>query len=291
MSLAAAVPASSKPRITWRRRLLWLALLAVLGYLVVLGVLMAMEDSLVYSPIPAASDWRDPPSDQCQDVELHAPDGTRLHAWWLPHPRLSGALLFCHGKSGNVSLFGKRLQALEQSLGVSVLAIDYPGFGRSGGQPSEAGCYTAAGTAYDWLTETQRVRPDQVLLYGESLGGGVAVELASKRPHRALVLVMTFTSLPDVGQHLVPFVPAHWIMRNRFDSLAKIGKCRRPVFIAHGSADSLVPFTLGQRLFTAANEPKEFFAVEGGGHGGLEAAFLPALGRFLDEHEPMADTW
>jgi fermentation-respiration switch protein FrsA (DUF1100 family) len=177
------------------------------------------------------------------------------------------------------------LPNLEQGLGLSLLVFDYPGYGRSGGSPSEAGCYAAADAAYAWLMETGRVPAEEIVLYGESLGGGVAVDVASRRPHRALVLVKTFTTLPDVGQGQFPWLPVRWVMRNRFDSLAKIGRCRRPVFVAHGTDDGLVPYALGRRLYDAANEPKAFVAVDGATHGTrLEDTFLGDLKQFLDRH-------
>src|SRR5207248_5963463 len=132
-----------------------------------------------------------------------------------------------------------------QQLEMPVLIFDYPGYGRSEGSPSEAGCYAAAEAAYAWLVQTQQVPPGQIILYGGSLGGGVAVELARRQPHRALILVSTFTSIPDMAQQLYPWLPARWLVRNRFDSLAKIGQCTQPVFIAHGTADGLLPYTQG----------------------------------------------
>jgi fermentation-respiration switch protein FrsA (DUF1100 family) len=218
-------------------------------------------------------------------VDLRTPDGTRIHAWWLPCPGASGALLYCHGNAGNLSDRGLVVRYMGPALRESVLIVDYPGYGRSAGTPTEAGCYAAADAAYDYLTGTRRVPPEQVVLYGESLGGGVVVDLASRRPHRGLVLVSTFTTIPDVGQRLFPWLPVRWVMRNRFDSLAKIGRCRGPVFVVHGTADGLVPVAMGRRLFEAANEPKAFFPVEGAGHNGLPIeSFLPKLRQFLDEH-------
>ena len=156
--------------------------------------------------------------------------------------------------------------SLRDCLEESVLIFDYPGFGRSGGKPSEAGCYAAADAAFDWLIQNQKVPADHIVIVGKSLGGGVAVDLASRRNHRALVLVKAFTSIPAVAQHLIPIVPANWLMHNRFDSLAKIGNCHRPLFITHGTDDGVIPFSQGQQLYAAANDPKEFFAMEGVGH-------------------------
>src|SRR5262249_48605695 len=112
----------------------------------------------------------------------------------------------------------------------------------------------------------QKVPPREVLIVGKSLGGGIATDLASRRPHRGLVLCMTFTSLPDVAQRLFPVVPAHWLMRNRFDNLGKIGRCKGPVFLAHGTRDSKIPPSEAERLCAAAPELKRYFAMEGLAH-------------------------
>jgi fermentation-respiration switch protein FrsA (DUF1100 family) len=257
-----------------------LVLLAVC-YAGVIIVLMALENSLVYHPVRASQDWWPPPGPHVQDVELRLPDGTPIHAWWCPVEGARGAVLYCHGNAGNLSHRGDAIAAMDRVVGEAVLIFDYPGYGKSGGRPSEAGCYAAADAAYDWLVEHRHIPPERIILYGGSLGGGVAVDLARRRPHRALVLAQTFTSLPDVGGRQFPWLPVRWLMRNRFDNLAKIGHCRRPVFISHGTADRVVPFQLGQRLFAAANEPKEFLRVEGGDHNEAAPAFYVTLRRFL----------
>ena len=168
-----------------------------------------------------------------------------------------------------------------------MLLVDYPGYGKSGGKASEAGCYAAADAGYDWLTEEKKVTAGRILIYGGSLGGAVAVDVASRRPLRALILVSTFTTFPDVAQNQYPFLPARWLVRNRFDSFDKIRRVDRPVFVAHSDADTLIPFDMGRRLFAAANEPKEFFTMHSEPHhdGGNLEAFV-ACARFLEEHAP-----
>src|SRR4051812_4209202 len=131
-----------------------------------------------------------------EDVNLQTPTGTRIHAWWCPPPhweRSQGAVLYCHGNAGNLSHRVEGVLRWHEQLKTAVLLFDYPGYGRSGGKPSEAGCYASTDTAYAYLTEKLQLSPERVLLYGGSLGGGVAIDLAVRRPHRALVLVSAFT--------------------------------------------------------------------------------------------------
>ena len=124
--------------------------------------------------------------------------------------------------------------------------------------------------------------PERVLLYGGSLGCAVATDLACRRPRRGLVLVSPFTSIPDMAQKQFPWLPGRWLVRQRFDSLAKIGCCRVPVFIAHGTADRLIPFAQGERLYQAANEPKCFFPMPGYDHNHTPGSdFYDALRDFL----------
>jgi fermentation-respiration switch protein FrsA (DUF1100 family) len=253
-------------------------------------VLLLLENWLLFRPVRADEDWLPPPNARVQDVELPGANGTRLHSWWCPTESWEpsqGAVLYCHGNAGNISHRGQGVARWQQPpLEQAVLLVGYPGYGRSEGRPSEAGCYGAAHAAYDWLVEEQKVPPERILLYGGSLGGGVAVELASQRPHRGLVLVGTFTSVPEMAQTLYPWLPARWLVRTQFNNLARIKLCTRPVFIAHGTHDSLVPFSQAERLAEAANEPKQFFPMEGYDHNHTPGSdFYTALADFLQRAE------
>jgi fermentation-respiration switch protein FrsA (DUF1100 family) len=258
------------------------------GYGVSLLVLVALEDRLLFHPTPAARHWAEPPAGfEVQDVAFQTADGMPLHGRWFPCRGARGAVLVCHSRAGNLSLelSAEALAGWQRELGLSVFIFDYPGYGRSAGRPSEAGCYAAADAAYGWLT--RRVAPQDVLIFGRSLGSAVAVDLAVRRPHRALVLVSPFTSIPAVVQRLYPVLPARRLMRNRFDSAAKIGRCPRPLLVVHGTRDRLVPFAEGERLFAAANEPKRFRPVPGARHDdSVLAGFFHALRRFLGEAAP-----
>jgi fermentation-respiration switch protein FrsA (DUF1100 family) len=253
-------------------------------------VLLALENRLIFAPTRAAEDWEPPPPDlDIQDVELTSADGTRLHAWWMT-PRdwrpAQGAVLYCHGNAGNLSYRGEQLRLWRDLIRLAVLIFDYPGYGRSEGKPSEAGCYAAAAAAHDWLVNVKATAGERIILYGGSLGGAVAVNLAARRPHRALVLVSAFSSLADMARLRFPWLPARWLLRTRFENVGTIRTCRRPVFIAHGTADRLVPFAQGERLFAAANEPKEFYPMPGHDHNHTPPPeFYEQLRQFLKRTE------
>lgn len=252
-------------------------------------MLLALENRFVFHP---SSYWEPPPPElNVKDVELTSADGTRIHAWWSAPDDwkpAQGALLYCYGNGGNLSNRGDRIRRWRNVMGMAVLIFDYPGYGRSDGKPTEAGCYAAGDAAYDWLIGEKKIPGERIVLYGDSLGGGVATELATRRPHRALVLVSAFSSLPDMAQKQFPWLPARWLIRNRFDNLRKIPSCHRPVFIAHGTADRLVPFTQAERNFAAANKPKRFFPMTGLDHNDRPRSdYDEALRRFLAEDAPL----
>lgn len=270
---------------SWRSR--WFRVLqgALIVYVGVCLVLKFFENKLVYQPLTAREDWQPSPSAEIQDVELANADGNTIHAWWLPCAGAKQALLYFHGNAGNLSHRGGSILKLRDWLTVSVLIIDYPGYGKSTGSPSETGCYQAGEAAYDWLVDKQGILPRNILLYGGSLGGGVAVDLASRKPHRALILAKTFTSAPDAGGDLYPWLPVRWLMSNRFDNLGKIGKCTRPVFIGHGDCDGLIPCQHAQRLYDAANEPKHLLILSGSDHNDpLPEVFFRELKKFLADN-------
>jgi hypothetical protein len=277
---------------SWRRAITrfarrWTVFLVVV-YVGVVLVFWFLERRLVFQPRSAAQSWNDPVAPGTQDVSICIEDIGTIHMWWLP-PRdpAAGAILIAHGNGGNISHRGRLAADLHRTLGAGVLLFDYPGYGKCGGKPTEAGCYASCEAAYTWLTDSAKIPANRIILMGESLGGGPTVELATRRDHRALVLVFTFTSLPAVAKYHYPFLPTRWLMRTRFDNLAKIGQCRRPVFIAHGTADVIVPFSHGEALYAAANEPKEFLRLDDFGHDLLlgDRLCVP-LAKFLADRAP-----
>jgi hypothetical protein len=273
---------SRKPSRGRHVRLRVVALLAAGLYLGVVAVFMALENALIYHPA-GPDDWYPPPPG-VRDVEFTSAAGDRIHGWWLAGEPNGGAVLYSHGNAGNLSYRGEASREWVRQTGCSVLIYDYPGYGRSTGRPGEAGCYAAGRAALDWLVSANGVPAERVILFGKSLGGGVAVQLATERPHRALVLSRAFTSLPEVGAELFPWVPVRWVMRTRFDNVTKLRDCRRPVFLHHGRRDTLVAPAHAQRLLAAAPEPKELVLDDGDHNSPFAPEFWVRLRDFLNRH-------
>ena len=188
-----------------------------------------------------------------------------------------------HGNAGNVSPTGSDVLELFHGLNAAVLVFDYRGYGRSEGSPNEDGVLADARAARRWLAARTNVREQVIVLAGHSLGGGVVVDLAAKDGARGLILESTFTSLPDTAAEHFPFLPVRSLMRTRLDSVAKIPGYHGPLLQTHGDADQIVPYELGRKLFNAANEPKQFVPVPGGGHNEPPSRkYLAALDRFFD---------
>jgi uncharacterized protein len=267
-----------------------LALLAVYTLGGLLVVLLLLENWFLFHPTTYATHWIPPPAGlDPQDVELTSADGARLHAWWCAPEDWApaqGAMLHCDGNGGNLSYWGHDALDWKCQRHTAVLLFDYPGYGKSGGKPSEKGCYAAADAAYDWLVNEKKIPAERLLIYGQSLGGAIAIDVASRRPHRALIVVSSLTSFPDMAQKTFPWLPGRYLVRTRLDSINKITRCTGPVFIAHGTADELIPFSQGERLFVAATTSKKRFdQMEGYGHNDIDSGMYAPLMDFLAESD------
>jgi fermentation-respiration switch protein FrsA (DUF1100 family) len=251
---------------------------------------MSWEDALLYHPQPF-TDADDREEDfQFETARIVSNDGLQLHGWFRAAERPTAVVLYCHGNAGNIASRRWVIRLFRDHLNCSVLIFDYRGYGKSEGVPSEAGLLADARAARRWLAERTGTAESEVVLVGTSLGGAVAVDLAANDGARGLILGNTFTSLPDVASSHLLGLPTRWLMKNRFDSEAKIAGYRGPLLQTHGDADGVVPFKLGRRLFNAANEPKELVVVPGGGHNDPPGRELvQALRRFLDSLPTTAD--
>jgi len=286
----------------WPRRVLSTVTTLALTCGGVVVFLRWFEHQNVFQPTTTLWAGPDALGRPCEEVWLRAADGARLNAWFFPAhtnaPRRHLAILLCHGNGGNIS---HRLEAFDALLetGVNVLGFDYRGYGRSGGRPSEAGTYLDAQAAHAWLR--QRGFPaTNIIAYGESLGGAVATELAVREPLAGLVLQSTFTSIPDIGAELFPWLPVRRLSRIRYDTLAKLPGLRVPVLVLHSRSDTLIPFQHGERLFAAAHQPKLFHEVAGDHNDTLESgrrrlldglhAFLELIGRQPASNAPQSES-
>ena len=179
---------------------------------------------------------------------------------------------------------GEYLDGLREEYGVSILAFDYRGYGKSGGKPNESGILADSRASQRWLAQRAGISTNQVVLWGRSIGGAVSVQLAVDLGARGVILERTFTSLPDVAARHYPFLPVRTLMRNRYDSLSRITKYRGPLLQSHGTADEIVPFALGEKLFAAAGSTqKRFLAMPGVTHNGPNTKdYYTELRRFLN---------
>jgi fermentation-respiration switch protein FrsA (DUF1100 family) len=249
--------------------------------------------SMVFHPTPGIDLHPRELGIEAREVWLDTADGVRIHAFFLPGaPDRDRSILFLHGNAGNAS---HRLPyAAEMArLGSDVLLLDYRGYGLSQGVPSEAGVYADARAGLAYLTGERGLPSRRVVLFGESLGGAVAIDLAAKRELAGVIVSSTFTSLADMGWSMAgPF--GWWLAGDGFDSLARIGSLQAPLLAFHGDRDELVPIDLGRRLFEQAPEPKEFHVIRGAGHndtvdvGG--AGYFAAIARFLDAVAPAPES-
>ena len=224
-----------------------------------------------------------------ENVFFSAPDGTRLHGWFVPGEG-DVTLLWFHGNGGNVSHRVENLLLLHRRLGLSVFIFDYRGYGLSEGEPSEAGTYLDAEGALEYLRSRRSLDAGgKLVFFGRSLGCGVAVEMATRHAVRALILESPMPSIRAMVKRLYPYLPMGplmWMVRTRYDSKAKIKRVRCPVMVLHGDRDEVVPFEMGRELFDAANEPKLFYTIEGAGHNDTYLAggepYYVALKRFIE---------
>ncbi len=269
------------------KRLAWIvpAALVVLYCAAALWLLLR-EQSLVY---PRAKE-HDPLAFGVTrtPLTLLTNDGLRLSAWAMPDTVQSGSqvwVLFFHGNGGNVST-PMRFYSLLIERGVRILAVDYRGYGQSEGEPTEAGLSLDADAAYEFLVRQLHVPPGNVVIYGQSLGAAVAIDLSTYAKASGLIVEGAFTSLTDRAQELYPLFPVGLLMKNRYESILKIPRVNVPKLFIHATDDDVVPIAHGRRLFEAAQEPKQFLEVSGGHFGAYvqdEEKFFGGVSKFIHE--------
>lgn len=259
--------------------LLWLPL----GWLLLNGWMYLQQPAMVFIPFDrpqqTPADW----GLDYEEIWLLTADGVKLHGWYLPVPGARQVVLFLHGNAGNISHRRESLEIFHR-LGLNVLIFDYRGYGNSEGRPSERGLYRDADAAWRWLVESRGFVGSEIVLFGRSLGGVVAAQLASRVRPRKLIVESAFSSARDVARELFPLLSRLVLLRFEFDATSWIAQVRCPVLVIHSTEDEIIPFTLGEKLYQAANPPKRLLRLHGGHNDGFllsQPAYQQVLGGFI----------
>jgi fermentation-respiration switch protein FrsA (DUF1100 family) len=274
--------------------MLWSVLqIVLLVYLGLAALIYFRQSSLVFLP-EMDRGLRASPADislPFTALKLATADGETIDGWFVPADAKREAralVIFFHGNAGNI---GHRLEYLRMfhELGLATLIIDYRGYGRSSGSPSEQGTYLDAAAAWRHATQVLEFPAGRIVLFGESLGGGVAAQLASTGRPAALVLASTFTSVPDMGADLYPLLPVRLLARIHYNTLERLPQIKAPILVIHSRDDDIIPYAHGRRLFEAAGQPKQFLELEGGHNEGFvfgREVWIRHLDRFLQQVLP-----
>jgi uncharacterized protein len=250
-----------------KKKVMDLLILAVLAYLGLFAIGCVFQRPMIF---PATQQVERTPGHFNWDYEerILSVEGKETLLWHIPLKNARGTALFSHGNGGNI---GDRLESigLLRSFGFSVVCYDYGGYGISTGKPSEKRCYADIRAVWEWMTETQGVPPEEILLFGRSLGGAVTADLAEEVQPGAIILESTFRSTIAVAKDIYPLLPAQWFLIHRFKTEDKIGSFRAPVLIVHSPEDDIIAYHHGTTLFEKAAEPKAFLEIHGSHNEGF----------------------
>ena len=253
----------------------------MVAYAALVGGLYLFQRQLLYLPDRTRPELAGLAELGVREVTLATDDGLSLLSWYVPPRPGQPVIAYFHGNGGHIGYRVERLLRFARQ-GFGVLMLEYRGYGGNPGMPSEAGFYADGRAALGFL-DRERVAPNRLVLYGESLGSGVAVELAAQHQIAALILEAPPTSVAEVAQCHFPFVPAARLVTDRFDSLSRIAKVRAPILVLHGERDRVVPVRYGRALLDAAPEPKEgWFAPEAGHEDLARYGGLDVVVAFID---------
>ena len=276
------------------RVLAWIIIIAVIVYGGIIIIMLTQETRLVYYVNYEKPEKYSPPDGEVseyQRFDLKSKDGTDIAGWIIPADgdtlNTFPWMIFCHGNQSDISApdYVKRYKMFT-SLGLNVLTFDYRGFGESGGKPTEKGLYEDATQVYNYLIQSRNIQPERIIIYGHSLGSGVAVDLASRVPAGGLIIEAAYRSVPDIGQKLYPFLPMKLILKNRFMTIDKIDKISYPKMIIHSSNDEIISIAEGKALYDKAQSPKSFLEITGTHVAApieSKAAFCSGILSFVEE--------
>ena len=268
--------------------LLRLLLTVALIYILIVVLAWAFQRHLLFLPNIAGDSVTATPANRgwhYEPVILTTADGANINGWWLPLENARSTLLFFHGNAGNI---GHRLDslALFRALNLSVLIIDYHGYGDSEGKPSETGTRMDARAAWHYLTVERGIPAKRIIVFGRSLGASVAAELAREHAPGAVILESPFRSLADMAQAAYPFLPARWLVRYEYDTEAYVRDINAPLLVIHSEQDDIIPYAHGEAVYAASREPKSMLVIEGDHNTGFlndPKKYLNGIDRFLKE--------
>ncbi len=241
--------------------------IVVIALVLFAGLLVACERQLVYHPSSYPQGYWEPQTMGVvvEDVDFLAGDGVKLHGWYVHSPDAKATLLWFHGNAGNITHRLENIKML-QALKLNIFIFDYRGYGKSGGQPDEKGIYLDSQAAYDFVTKEKNIAPEKLILFGRSLGGVFAVDVAVNNPAAGLILESVFTTAKDMAKEMFPILPIGWAISSKLDNVNRVPNLKLPKLMLHGDRDNIVPYELGRAVFSAAAEPKEFYEIKGAGH-------------------------
>jgi len=224
-----------------------------------------------------------------EDITFTSSDGLTLHGWHIKHDDPVATLLFFHGNAGNIS---HRLDSLQifHRLGLSVFIFDYRGYGQSEGQASEKGTYLDAEAAWNYLIKEQGIDSKKIIIFGRSLGAAIAAWLAEKHTPAALMLESAFSSIVDIAKHYYPYLPIKWMLRIHYPTIDRIKNIDCPLLVIHSPNDEIIPYKFGQRIFTAARQPKTFLEIRGGHNDGFLVTgekYTEGIANFIKKYSTM----
>lgn len=259
-------------------------LLLLIAVAITFSMLMYFQQpGMIFYPVKGISSTPEDWGMIYQDVFLDTPDDIKLHGWYIPSPSAVKTVLFFHGNAGNISHRAESIKIFHKA-GVNVFILDYRGYGRSEGKPTENGLYIDADTAWRYLVELKKVEPENIIIFGRSLGGAIAIKLASSVTAGKLIVESTFSSSKDMARAMFPLLSYILFIRFDFDNVETIKKVRYPVMVLHSPGDEIIPFTQGEKVFKAANDPKTFYSLSGDHNNGFylsQPAYERVIGQFI----------
>ncbi len=263
LALAAGFQVNGAMAVLWK-----IFLIITIAYSVVGWSLYFLQTRFLYSPVREITYTPTDIKLAFEKIALKTDDGLKIAAWYVPANNARYTVLFCHGNAGNMT---HRLDSINilNELGLNCLIFDYRGYGDSQGKPTEQGTYLDAAAAWQWLTNRKMISPDRIIIFGRSLGGSVAANLATKVNTAAMVLESAFASYEDIGKKFYPYMPVRLFAKFHYNTLDYVSRLHCPILFIHSRNDEIVPFEFSLRLYEAANEPKKFVEVNGSHNDGF----------------------